>query len=392
MNLPDDVQVVLLALGWSGAAGAVGLLVIRRLPRRSVRLDLAAVAAVAVVSLLAGVTGAARAMFLSVHDLTVVVRVALVAAPVALLVAVLAGRTVVRDVDRVRRRAAALAGEAAPAPGPPRLRELAALDDDLTDVGARLAGARAQQEALERSRRELVAWVSHDLRTPLAALRATVEALEDGLAPDPARARRQVLREVDRLSALVDDLRELSGIQAGALPLHPEPVDLRDVAREAVEGAAAPAAARGVLLDPVDAPAGVTVVADAGTLARVAGNLVANAVRYSRPGGRVRVTVTVRDGAGVLAVRDACGGIPAADRERVFEPGWRAEGARTPGPDGGSGLGLAVARGLARANGGDVVLADASDGGDGGGAGGCCFEVVLPGRADGTAVRPASPR
>jgi signal transduction histidine kinase len=389
VSIPAGVQVVLLALAWSGAVGVVGLLAVRLAPRRSVRSTLVATAVVGVASLVAGVWGAARAMFISTHDLTVVVQVSLVAGAVALAVAVVAGRVVVRDVVAVRRlaRRPADGGRDDDRDGghTPHLLELAEIHDELVAAADRFAAARARERALEDSRRELVAWVSHDLRTPLAGVRAMAEALEDGLAADPARYHRQILQEVDRLGGLVDDLFELSRLQAGAVLLDLAPLDLAALVRDVTGAAVAGAAARGVTVAPVARPAGahevVQVRGDGRALARVVGNLVANAVRYSAPGSVVRVDVRVgspvgsrgADGDGpvaVVGVEDGCGGIPAADVERLFEPGWRASTARTPGADSGGGLGLAIARGVARAHAGDVTVGDVP--------GGCRFELRVP--------------
>jgi signal transduction histidine kinase len=374
VTLPPALEVALLALLWSGVVGVAGLLVLRWRRRRSVRGALAAVAVVGVGSLLAGVVGVARAMFLSRHDLGVVVEVGVVAAAVALVVALVAIRSVVRDVELVRSRAAQVTADLPVSQAErPRLDELAEIDAELTDASRRLSVARQRERSLEASRRELVAWVSHDLRTPLAGLRAMAEALEDGVAPDPARYHRQILREVDRLSGLVDDLFELSRIQAGTLRLALSRVDLRDVGHDVVGALGSAAASRGVALDPLLVPAGaVPVEGDAAALARIATNLVGNAVRYTQAGGTVMVEVAHRDGQAVLAVTDCCGGIPAEHRARLFEPGWRGSAARTPGADGGGGLGLAVAQGLAHAHDGTVTVADVP--------GGCRFELALPAR------------
>jgi len=401
VTLPPVVEVVLLAVAWTGAVGLLGLVAVRSWPRRSVRSALVAIALVGVASLVAGLYGAARAMFISAHDLGVVVQVSAVAGVVALAVALVAGRAVVRDVESVRRRARLLAGEgpdgAAGAAGRaprPLLVELGEIDDELASAAGRLARGRERERGLEASRRELVAWVSHDLRTPLAGLRAMAEALEDGVAPDPARYHRQILREVDRLTDLVDDLFELSRLQSGALLLDLAPLDLRAVVLDVVHAAEPAAQARSVALVPVPAglpsvPAGpsssplvppmpVPVRADGRAVARALANLVGNAVRYGPDGGRVTVDVavdvtrgvTVGGGQAVVGVQDDCGGIPAGDHEKLFEPGWRGSSARTPGPDGGGGLGLAIARGVARAPGGDVTVADRP--------GGCRFELRLP--------------
>ncbi len=354
--MPTLVEVVLLAVAWSGTAGAVGLLLLRRDPGRSVRSALVGVALLTVATVCAGVVGTARAMFLSPHDLGVVLQVAAVAAVVALVVALVAGRAVVRDVALVRDRAVALDGSADDdGAARPVLRELRDVHDELTATRRRLVAARDRERTLEASRRELVAWVSHDLRTPLAALRGLAEALQDDVAPDRPRYLRQMVSEVDRLSGLVDDLFELSRIQAGTLRVDRQPVDLASL----VAGVTDPGAGTGP-------PAPVVVDADPRTVLRAVRNLVENGRRYG--GGVLDVDVAVRGDEAVVAVTDACGGIDPADLDKLFEPGWQGSTSRSAGGSGG--LGLAIARGIARAHGGDVVVRSVP--------GGCRFELTLP--------------
>jgi len=385
-RIPVLLQVVLLAAACAGTAGALGLLVVRLRPRRSVRAALVQVAALAVACVVAG---AARAMFISGHDLRVVLQVTVVATAVALAVAALTGQAVVRDVDVVRRRAQRVGDTDRETDSDreahsdrdtghrpvPALVELAEIDDTLRTAALRLAEGRQRERALEASRRELVAWVSHDLRTPLAGLRAMAEALEDGVAADPDRYHKQIALEVERLSRMVDDLFELSRIQAGSLVVEQAPLDLRDVVHGAVLGgqARARAAATDLSLDAGDAP--VVVTGDARSLARAVGNLLDNAIRYGGTEGAIRVSLTLADpsappGSAVVRVEDSCGGIPEPDLARLFEPGWRATPSRTPSDDGGAGLGTAIARGIALAHGGDVTVVNAGAG--------CRFELTVP--------------
>jgi len=268
----------------------------------------------------AGVLGTSRAMFISSHDLRVLLPVTAVAAAVGLAVALGLGVAGVRDVDRLRGRARLL-GTGRPAGGPPagrahdrprlRIRELDEIDAELVSARARLDDARQREQALEASRRDLIAWVSHDLRTPLAGLRAMAEALEDGVAADPTRYHRQMRREVDRLAGMVDDLFELSRIQAGALTLTLGPVDLFDVVDDVVQGSLPMAEAGGVRLgaDAVHA----AVRADPGELSRVLANLVVNAIRHTPSDGSVQVAGRVEGEHAVLSVSDGCGGLGAEE-------------------------------------------------------------------------------
>jgi signal transduction histidine kinase len=226
----------------------------------------------------------------------------------------------------------------------------------------------------EASRRDLVAWVSHDLRTPLAGLRAMAEALEDNVVSDPktvAEYHRRIRVETDRMSGLVDDLFELSRINAGALRLSPTAVPLADVVSDAIAAAAPIAASRGIRI--LAAESGWPVVtASEPELSRVVANLLINSVRYTPPDGTIHIAAG-RDRDDVwLTVSDSCGGIPEADLPKVFDVAFRGSRARTPGEAAGGGLGLAIVRGLVEAQGGRVKAANVH--------GGCRFEVRLPAR------------
>ncbi|MER6211673.1 histidine kinase dimerization/phospho-acceptor domain-containing protein, partial [Streptomyces sp. NPDC001642] len=203
----DILLIALFAFLGAAAAGVLGAGALWLLRRRSLTASVAVVAAVAVTAMLAGTLAVAQAMFLSSHDLSVVTTVVAMAAVVSLLTALLLGRWVV-----ARSRELALAardfgdGGDFSAPVGPATAELADLSRELAATSAKLAESRDRERALESSRRELVAWISHDLRTPLAGLRAMSEALEDGVAADPDRYLRQIRTEVERLNDMVGDL------------------------------------------------------------------------------------------------------------------------------------------------------------------------------------------
>ena len=368
-----DVEVLAIAAALAGTVALAGVVLVRAARRRSVRAALVSVAIISVLSVVAGIVGTAKAMFISPHDLQVVLPVSAVAGAVGLVVALTLSAAVVRDVELVRASARALGGAGGAHDGAPVvIRELAEIDTEIDGAATRLADAARREQALEASRRELVAWVSHDLRTPLAGLRAMAEALEDGVASDPERYHRQIRREVDRMAGMVDDLFELSRIQAGALSLSPAPVDLRELVDDVVAGSAPMAEAGGVRLGVVTEHAHVR--GDAAELGRVLANLVVNAIRHTPSDGTVQVTGAADGTECVLAVSDGCGGLRDEELERVFDAGWRGTTARTPVPDGGAGLGLAIARGIVEAHAGRIAVSNT--------AAGCRFEVRLP-RLDG---------
>ncbi|WP_329377465.1 HAMP domain-containing histidine kinase [Streptomyces sp. NBC_01351] len=368
--MKDLLLIAAFALGGAACAGLLGALALRLLRHRSVTVALTVVAAVAVTAMLAGTLSVARAMFLSSHDLTVVTLVVAMAAVVALATAVLLGRWVVaRSHDlTLAAREFGDGGDFA-APAVPATAELAALSRELASTSAKLAASRERERALEASRRELVAWISHDLRTPLAGLRAMSEALEDGVAPDPARYHRRIRTEVERLNTMVGDLFELSRIHAGALTLTPTRMSVYDLVGDALSGAHVLADEHGVRLTGGQVEA-VPVLVDAKEMTRVLANLLVNAIRHTPADGTVAIAAELRadSGAVVLSVTDGCGGIPDEDLPRVFDTGWRGTTARTP--PAGAGLGLAIVRGIVEAHSGHTDVRNV--------AGGCRFEVTLP--------------
>ena len=374
--LPDLVAIVGIALACAIVVGAAGLVLLHAARRSPMLVRLCIVVLTASVSMASGMVAVAQAMFLSGHDLLVGIWIAGTATVVSLGSALVLGRTVTRQSRRLQRLAADL-GDGTPvtaAQGDRDRSELAAVEAELALTSRRLHEAREKVDALEESRRELVAWISHDLRTPLAGLRAMAEALEDGMASDPQRFHRQMRSQIDHLSDLVDDLFELSKIQSGRLVLTMETVSLYDLVSDAVSELRSVADARGIVIRESPRP-DLMVHGDARELSRVVGNLLVNAIQHSPAGSQISVTTeSDADGNAVLSVVDAGGGIPESDLPQIFRAGWRATVSRTPeqlwGRSSGAGLGLAIVHGIVEAHDGDVVARNVD--------GGCRFDVVLP--------------
>ncbi|MFB7591084.1 sensor histidine kinase [Streptomyces sp. NPDC056169] len=369
--MKDVLLIAAFALAGAVCAGLAGALVLRLVRHRSVAVSLTVVAAVTVTAMLAGTLAVARAMFLSPHDLWVVTVVVAMAALVSLGTALVLGRWVVARSRALARATRAFGdGGSFSAPDGAATAELAALTRELAATSAKLDASRRRERSLEASRRELVAWISHDLRTPLAGLRAMAEALEDGIAADPARYHRQIRTEVERLTTMVADLFELSRIHAGALILSPSRMSVYDLVGDALSGADPLARAHGVRLvgEEVDA---VPVDVDGKEMTRVLANLLVNAIRHTPADGTVAVAAERRDGVVVVSVTDGCGGISDEDLPRVFDTGWRGTEARTP--PAGAGLGLAIVRGIVEAHAGRAAVRNVP--------GGCRFEVTLPAAA-----------
>ncbi|MFZ3573111.1 sensor histidine kinase [Streptomyces sp. BH097] len=367
----DTLLIALYAFAGAAATGLAGAGALRLLRRRSLTASIAVVASVGVAAMLAGTLAVAWAMFLSAHDLTVVTLVVAMAAAVSLATALLLGRWVVARSRELADAARSFGdGGDFAAPDAPATAELEELSRELAATSAKLAASRERERALETSRRELVAWISHDLRTPLAGLRAMAEALEDGVAADPDRYLRQMRTDVERLNDMVGDLFELSRIHAGALPLAPARMSLYDLVSDALAGADPLAREHGVRLvgEQVEP---VPVEVDGKEMSRVLGNLLVNAIRRTPADGTVAVAAHRSPEGVVVSVSDACGGIPEEDLPRVFDTGWRGTHARTP--PAGAGLGLAIVRGIVEAHAGRATVHNIP--------GGCRFEVTLPSAA-----------
>ena len=358
----------------------IGILALRKLAARSIGLMITIVVAVSVVTAIAGIgvitvrmlgTGAQRDEIL---DLMAIAGLA------GLVVALFVGRRLTKAS-----RALSFAVQGVGDNGvyvAPQLTlpvEFRELSDELAATHERLAQARSRERALEASRRELVAWVSHDLRTPLAGLRAMAEALEDQVVIDPREVSQyhsQIRREVDRLTLMIDDLFELSRIHAGALRLSRRMVGLEDLVAEVVASAEPVARHKGVRLTGA-AVRGMPVYVDSAEMGRALRNLVTNAIRHTPADGGVDVLAEVQSGMACVTVSDACGGIPPGDLPRVFDVAFRGESARTPGPQEGAGLGLSIARGIVEAHSGQIAVRNAGPG--------CQFLIRMP------LARPGAP-
>ncbi|HKG04153.1 MAG TPA: HAMP domain-containing sensor histidine kinase [Conexibacter sp.] len=312
---------LLLAAIAVGMLGAAHVATARRARVGSLSRQLTLGAALAVGTVLAAVWVGAETMFVSAHDALVISAMAGVSGVLAVRAAQLLAQGVVRDVEAMHRE-------------------------------------------VDEARRRLIAAVSHDLRTPLASLRLLVDAVEDGVATGETRARylREMRTHVAALSVLIDDLFELSRLEAGEISWSMHQVELGELVSETVAALRAQAAERGVMVA-AELPDG-----DAGTLAahanaekvqRVLFNLIVNAIRHTPADGSV--VVRARPAAGTaslveIEVVDDGAGVPAEERERVFEPFYRGGEDGAARSSDGAGLGLAISRAIVEAHGGRIWL------------------------------------
>ncbi|ULH17834.1 ATP-binding protein (plasmid) [Deinococcus sp. KNUC1210] len=279
----------------------------------------------------------------------------LVAAPVALLLAVLVALTASRRVVRAVRQLSE--GSRAVAHGEYRARLPEHGQDELGDLARNFNRMAATLEQVETSRTDLISTVAHELRTPITALRGYAEALSDGVLPQDAAAR-GVLRETQAMERLVEDLSLVSRVEAGAVELHVQVVPLHHLLMEGQERFDLLAASRQIQLSVVLPPQNLTVQTDPDRAAQVLANLLGNALKYTPSGGRVTVSAASKVGQAFIHVIDSGPGIEPKDQARIFERFYRLDSSRSRAA-GGSGVGLTVARGLARAMGGDVTVAAA---------------------------------
>ncbi len=334
------------------AISALAAWLLPRIARRAgaLRTTLIASITTAVLIVIIGALVAAQRMFFSAHDtelLLVVLGLGLIA---GLSFAVSVARPWTEDLARVQETAAAIAaGDLQARTGVERADEVGATAAAVDAMAGQLAALDEERERDEEARRRFFASVSHDLRSPLAALQAAVEALRDGVAPDPDRYLASIEGDARVLNQLVDDLFLLARIESGGFEYERVPVDLAELADEAIE-----------VLAPVSQRAGIEVLlrADSGSVVTtgpvpvgmVIRNLLDNAIRHAPSGSRVVINVQTP---GTVWVRDEGPGFPPAFTETAFGEFARIDPARSRST-GGAGLGLTVARSLIEELGGEI--------------------------------------
>ena len=333
------------------AVGLVVAVLLRQLP--TVRLQLVGLALVAVLLPLLVVLLSGWVMFHMGDDVKILA-VTAASASTSLIVALLVARPIGQGLDRLGEASASLAAgdlaARAPEQGPAELAELARSFNEMA----------SNLSSLFDARRELVAWASHDLRTPIASLQAMLEAVEDGLAPPDAYLP-AMADQVRSLARLVEDLFELARIDAGVLTLELRKAELVGLIETCVRGLGAEARARNVNVEAHVAD-GVAAHCAPEQVERVLYNLLTNAVRHTPPDGSVAVLAEEDPDEVRIVVEDTGDGLTPEAAARMFERFWRGDGARSSG-DGGAGLGLAIARGLVEAHGGRIWAESRPEGG-----------------------------
>jgi signal transduction histidine kinase len=310
-----------------------------------------------VIVVLINVVVTAILMFLSQHDLGVLGLLLFFAAALSIFFGATQGQMLADSIAVLTRAARRMAeGNLGTRVVVTRVDEIGELAEAFNRMAVQLEEYTTRQRDAEQARRDLIAAVSHDLRTPLSSIRAMVEALCDHVVADPETVDRyhQTIRsETERLNALIGDLFELSRIEAGAVELHPEPASLYDLISDTLRSMGPRAEAKKVVLDG-DVPPNLPMVRiDLGRIQRVLVNLVENAIRHTPENGRITLTAVDVGREVRVDVTDTGEGIAEADLPAVFDRFYRGEKSRSRDA-GGAGLGLAIARGLVEAQGGRI--------------------------------------
>jgi signal transduction histidine kinase len=301
----------------------------------------------------------ARLMFTSPHDLLLATVLLIFASGIAMVLGYFLSSAMTDRIRQLDKAAQTIAQGDLHIRAPTEGRdEIALLSRTFNDMAVRLQNASEKQRQLETMRRDLIAWISHDLQTPLASIRAIVEALADGMVEEPETVQRYLRtakRDTEALSALIDDLFQMAQLDAGGLPLELDRSALADLISDTLESFSELAARLRIQLSG-EVETGIDpVVMDTRRIGRVLNNLVGNALRHARQGGMVQVLARRRREGVLVEVRDDGEGISPEDLPYVFDRFYRGEKSRNRAT-GGAGLGLAIARGIIEAHGGKIAV------------------------------------
>lgn len=350
----DILIVVATVLGVTTIIAAVGLLALRLARRRSLGVQIGIVAGAALGTIAGSALAIAAQMYISEHDLSILVWVIAAAAVAGAALAIVLARSLRRSLTDLGSSLGQVAKGEIVAPAAAASAELNAVSVQLAETSRKLAEAREAIERLDSSRRRFLSWISHDLRTPLTAVLALTEAAEDAYAADdPVELARRVRIQSYAMSRMIDDIFDLSRLTGGSPQLRPVQVPLAELISDAVADVAQIAAARGIRIVPANVHDRI-IDADPHELTRAIRNLLTNAISYAPGDSTITIGALSRvTGSVTIAVDDEGAGVDATELDVMFDAGWRGDPARTSEPrEGGAGLGLAIVDGIAQAHGG----------------------------------------
>lgn len=301
----------------------------------------------------------ARLMFASEHDLQLATVLLLFAGGIAVALGGFFTSALIERIARLETATHAIAeGDLSARAGIPGNDEIAALAESFNRMADQLQMADNKQKELDTLRRDLIAWAGHDLRTPLSSIRLLVEALSDGVVTDPEIVQNYLLqaeKHINSLSLLVDDLFQISQLDAGGLPLNLEMASLSDLISDTLESFSGMAAQKGISLSG-SVGAGVDpVTIDVLWMGRALNNVVSNAISHTPPKGSVTLSANLEGRWVQVSISDTGEGISPDDLPHIFERFYRGEKSRSRAT-GGAGLGLAIARGIIEAHDGKIEV------------------------------------
>jgi len=323
----------------------------------SLRWGLMAIYAISSILTFFNVWFSARLMFASEHDLLLASVLLVFAGGMAMALGYFLSSTMTDRIHLLQNAAGKLAeGNLETRVSVTGRDEVATLAKSFNQMASQLQAADEKQRELERLRADLIAWVGHDLQTPLASIRAILEALYDGVVEDPETVSRYLntaQRDVRSLSALIDDLFQMAQLDAGGIPLEKAESSLVDLISDTLESFSELASRQGITLNGSVEANVDPVLMDTQRIGRVLNNLIGNALRHTPAGGKVEVRARRANGRVEVNVCDSGEGIRSEDLPNIFESFYRGEKSRSRAT-GGAGLGLAIARGIIHAHGGEI--------------------------------------
>jgi signal transduction histidine kinase len=301
----------------------------------------------------------AQMMFASQHDLLLAIVLLIFASGMAMVLGYFLSSAITNRINLLKDAAEQLAGGNLQTRVPSNGRdEVASLAQTFNQMAEQLETADKKQRELENLRKDLIAWVGHDLQTPLASMRAILEALEDGVVDDPQTVKRYLntaQRNVQSLSVLIDDLFQMAQLDTGGMPLDRAESSLSDLISDTLESFSELAQRQEVNLAGSADPAVDPVLMDTQRIGRVLNNLIGNALRHTPAGGRVEVHARRTESGVEVSVSDTGEGIRSEDLPHIFEGFYRGEKSRSRST-GGAGLGLAISKGIVQAHGGEITV------------------------------------
>jgi signal transduction histidine kinase len=326
----------------------------------SIRWTLLAIIILTVALVLVNVWLVAQKMFISPHDLALSTALLVFSSVVSIVSGFLVSSALIERIHQLARASEQLAqGDFKVRAAVEGKDELASLSQAFNQMAGALQMVDEQKELLEQTRRNLLAWISHDLRTPLASMRVMNEAIIDGVAADPQTIERytqSMQREIQHMSHLIDDLFELSQLETGQLKIECEPASLRDLVSDTLSSMKAQADQQLVTLDGQIEDQIDTISMAANKIQRVLYNILDNAIRYTQPGGKVTLLACRNSNDVEISVHNTGLVIPPGDLPNIFASFYQGEPSRTQANNKrrGTGLGLAIARGFVEAHGGKI--------------------------------------